>query len=334
MTNTVDPEHDNQIARLLKLAGRRPSPSADRLQRAREAAQAEWRHTLQVRARRRLLRAIAAAAIIAGLGGAAWIRQHRVPAPVNRPEIATLQKVIGTVRLSDQMHDGPAAIVTANGRLRVADRLETGEDSGAALRCVDGPSIRLAAGTAAAFESAGRLRLIAGTIYVDSDPEHAANALVVVTAFGTVRHVGTQFELRLQQASLDIRVREGEVSIESAGGRVTAAAGEALLVTGDRPAERRRIASSGPEWAWIGAMAGSFTLEGAALPAFLHWVSREEGLRWEYADAAAKRVADRAVLHGSIEGLTPAEALRAVLPAAGLSSRRAGDRLIVRAATE
>jgi hypothetical protein len=122
------------------------------------------------------------------------------------------------------------------------------------------------------------------------------------------------------------------VSIESGNGRLTAAAGEALLGRGDRPVERRRITTSGPGWAWIGTMAAPFTLEGSTVPAFLEWVSREEGLRWEYADAAARRVADRTVLHGSIDGLTPAEALLAVLPAAGLTSTRDGDRLIIRTA--
>jgi hypothetical protein len=39
----------------------------------------------------------------------------------------------------------------------------------------------------------------------------------------------------------------------------------------------------------------------------------------------------RRVCAASIEGLTPADALLAVLPAAGLTSTRVGDRLIIRA---
>ena len=183
------------------------------------------------------------------------------------------------------------------------------------------------------LESSSRLHLHMGTIYVDSDPQRGSTSLVVVTAFGNVRHLGTQFEVVRQPGSLDVRVREGEVSFEGGSGTLTAVAGEALLVKKDQPVERRRITSSGPEWAWVGTMAAPFTLEGSTVAAFLQWVSREEGLRWEYADAAARRVADRAVLHGSIDGLTPAEALLAVLPAAGLASRRDGDRLIVSAAT-
>lgn len=331
MTNAFDPDRDNQIARLLKLAGRRPAPSADARLRARDAAQAEWRQVLKVPGRQRLLKAIVAAAIIGVVGGIAWMWAHRA-APVGRSEIATLQKVIGTVRVSQAGLEGTAEVATTNGRIRAGDRLESDERGGAALQFFGGPSIRLNAGTAVTFESGSRLHLDRGALYVDSEPRDASRSLVVITAFGSVSHLGTQFEVVLQAGSLYVRVREGEVSIESGNGRVTAAAGEALLVRADRSIERRRIATSGPGWAWIGTLATPFTLEGSTVPAFLEWVSREEGVRWEYADAAARRLADRTVLHGSIEGLTPAEALIAVLPAAGLTSTRKGDRLIIRAA--
>jgi ferric-dicitrate binding protein FerR (iron transport regulator) len=188
--------------------------------------------------------------------------------------------------------NGPAGIAHTSTRVRISDRLDTSERSGAALRYVDGPSVRLSAETRVTLDSASRLTVVRGTVYVDSDPQLGASSLIVVTALGTVRHVGTQFEVRLQPGSLDVRVREGEVSIERRAERLTATAGEALLLRENRPVERRRIASSDPDWTWVTTMAAPFTLEGADVPAFLQWVSREEGLRWEYADAAARRVAD------------------------------------------
>ena len=325
---TFEPDSENQIARLVRLAGRRPSPGADDLLRAREAARTEWRQTMKARARQRLLKAMVAAAVIGAAGGAAWMWAHRA-APVDRSEIATLQKVIGTARVSEGA--GAAAVISTTGRIRAGDRLETDERAGAALQLFGGPSIRLHAGTAVRFESASRLHLDRGTVYVDSDPERAGNSIVIVTEFGNVRHLGTQFEVARSVGSLDVRVREGEVSIDSSNGALTAVAGEALLVRADRGVERGRIATSGAGWAWIGTMAAPFALEGSSVPGFLHWVSREEGLRWEYGDAAARRVAERAVLHGSIDGLTPAETLLVVLPAAGLTSTRDGERLIIRA---
>ena len=63
----------------------------------------------------------------------------------------------------------------------------------------------------------------------------------------------------------------------------------------------------------------------------VQWVSREQGWQWAYADEQTKRLAERAVLHGSMEGLSPEEALAAALPVAGLTARRQGTRLIVAA---
>ena len=332
VTNAFDPDRDNQIARLLKLAGRRPSPGIERMERARDAARAEWRHAVKACGRRRWLPFVAVAAMVASAGGAAWVWKNRTAVPVPRPEIATLQKVIGIVEVSDAAVHGSGRTAAANASVRIGDHLETENQGGAAIRYFDGPSVRVSAGTALTLDSTSRLTLIRGTIYIDSDPKQGTHSLAVATELGTVRHVGTQFEVRIRPGSLDVRVREGEVSIERRTERLSATAGEGLLVRENHPVERRRIAPFDPDWAWVTTMAAPFTLEGATVPAFLQWVSREEGLQWEYADAAARRVADRAVLHGSIDGLTPAEALLAVLPAAGLTAKRQGVRLIVSAA--
>lgn len=70
-------------------------------------------------------------------------------------------------------------------------------------------------------------------------------------------------------------------------------------------------------------------LEGATVGRFLDWASRELGVPWEYADPTVRPRFEDVVLHGSIEGLTPDEALRAVLPTCGLRARRDKDRIVV-----
>jgi hypothetical protein len=97
----------------------------------------------------------------------------------------------------------------------------------------------------------------------------------------------------------------------------------------DGATERSAILPSAREWAWLESIAAPFTIEGAALDTFLRWVSREQGWEWQFRDAAAARHAKGVVLHGSIEGLTPAEALEAVLPTCGMTSQRRGGNLIV-----
>lgn len=332
MTNAYEPEQDSQIAYLLKLAGRRPSPSSDRLQRAHNAARAEWQRARRARARRWWL--IASAAAVVAVGCTAWLWTSRPMPIVEQLEIATVQSAIGTVRVTTP--DKPQAtgqITEVSRALRAGDRVEVASGGRAAFQIIDGASVRVAPGTTVVFRSTGRIELTQGTVYVDADPAGRSVRLAVETPFGTVSHSGTQFELRLRPESLDVRVREGEVSVEGREGRLTSRAGEALLVRRDRPAERRQISTSGPEWAWVTAMAPPFTLEGATVPAFLGWVSREQGWRWEYSDAATRQVAERTILHGSIDGLGPGEALLAVLPASGLTSTLDGDRLLVKVQT-
>jgi hypothetical protein len=126
-----------------------------------------------------------------------------------------------------------------------------------------------------------------------------------------------------------VRVREGRVAIERANARwISRAREELLLAPGQEPA-RSAVATVGPAWAWIDELPRPFRLEGASVPQFLDWASGELGLRWEYSDPSIKGRLERVVLHGSVERLTPAEALDAVLPTCGLTSRREADRLIV-----
>jgi hypothetical protein len=48
-------------------------------------------------------------------------------------------------------------------------------------------------------------------------------------------------------------------------------------------------------------------------------------LTWEYSDPAIKSGVEKVVLHGSVDHLTPREALDAVLPTCGLTHARMPD---------
>ncbi len=217
MTSAFDPQGDNQIADLLKLAGRRPSPGAERMQQARDAARLEWRRSLAVRGRRRMVMTGAAAASVALLAASGWLWTMRPPKIVERPEIATVQVAVGNVRITDADGRPVAAVDGAIRRLRAGDRVEVAERGRAAFQLGEGTSIRLAGGTAVVFISIGRLQLAQGGVYVDADPARRAGSVTVETPFATVSHVGTQFELRSDPGSLDVRVREGEVSVDLPG---------------------------------------------------------------------------------------------------------------------
>ena len=338
MTHTHDSEESSetradQIGQLVKLAGRRPVPDAAQMSHARAAARLEWTRVVERRQWRMPFWSLTAAAItVTVLGTVVWFGLPHPSVPAAGPEIATLETVTGPLIITDGSGNS-RSVTLAGARVRVGDRIDTAADTRTALRMPGGVSIRLDRKTSAVVTSESRLILQRGAAYVDAEPGAGGAALHVETSLGVVRHTGTQFEVRLDAAALQVRVREGSVAIEASGEQWTSQAGELLVLARGRPPERRSIATSGPEWSWVSDVAPPFRLEGATVPAFLHWVTREQGWTLEF-DSSLQARADRIVLHGSIAGLTAEEALAAVLPTCGLTSRREGDRLIVSPITD
>ena len=74
------------------------------------------------------------------------------------------------------------------------------------------------------------------------------------------------------------------------------------------------------------------SLEGRSLRDFLLWIAGENGWQLRYADAAVEEKASTTILHGSIQGLTPEEALSAVLPTSGVAHRLENGVLLIRLA--
>lgn len=160
--------------------------------------------------------------------------------------------------------------------------------------------------------------LVPPTLTVKSEPKA-----------GSPRRIAT-----LLGDALRVRVREGAVVVEHESARWMSRGGEALLIAPGPRMERHTTATSGPDWNWVSELAEPFQLEGATLTAFLQWASREHGWQWQFDNAATERRAGSIVLRGSIDRLTPDEAIDAVLPTCGLVARRSRERLIVSAAPE
>ena len=156
--------------------------------------------------------------------------------------VATAQRVIGTIRITDAAGREPEpGIGTQPKQVRAGDRVEVADRSRAAFELADGTSVRLAGGTVVGFERSGRLALMRGTMYVDAHPERRAGAIVVDTPFGTGPATWARSSsCDCSPASLNVRVREGEVVVDGRGASQTSRAGEALLISQDRPPERGR----------------------------------------------------------------------------------------------
>ncbi len=330
-------EDERQLKSLLLGAGpRSPVPAAD-LVAIRTAARAAWLELVaaeQRRDQRRRARAglaLAASVLIALLLG--WWTTRRTPGVAEW--IASVERVAGDVQVRGDR--GPAAAVSVGTRLTSNALLETSDGVGQsvgrlALRLTGGGSLRLDAGTRLRLAAERRFELERGALYFDSGGTPAAGSAVeIATAFGTVRDVGTQFEVRLADADqgVRVRVREGRVSVDGDGIVHSAVGGEELRVGRNGSVVRSSVASHGPEWDWVWAAAPGFDIEGRSLAAFLEWIGREEGWRVRYQSPDLEAAAASIRLHGSIEGLTPEESVSVVLPGSGLAYRLEGGTLVV-----
>ncbi len=323
------------VARLLEVAGPRPPVPDDVALRVRTAVHADWQR--EVRARRVRRRAwtmglAAAACLVAAVAGTSMLRPDVADLPeppVGRAVVAALEAHVGADLSIKEPGGaswrqlGPGEVVRAGATVR------TGRSSQAGIRLGSGVSLRADSHTRFRLVSAFDVAVEGGSVYIDNPPDGEHDEpLTVRTPLGVVRDIGTQFEVRLDPGALRVRVREGTVTVERDRRTDTATSGVELQVREDGTVLSRPIPVSGPDWAWVLSVAGPMEIEGRPLSAFLTWVSREHGWRLAYTTDAAAAAA-RTVLHGSVAGLSPEDAIGSVLATCGLAHRVEDGTLVI-----
>jgi ferric-dicitrate binding protein FerR (iron transport regulator) len=322
---------ESGIERVLRAAGGRDQPSESLERHVRAAVHAEWRAAVAQRARARRQVGLAIAAVLALAVFGLWASRFWVETP--RIVVASVGRAEGVV--STRESSWIAAWMSwrpLDGRqsLRSGEDLMTGPDGRAALAWTNGISLRLDRNTKIALVDAQHIEVRNGAVYVDSGTAAGSPQLRIDTPAGAVRHVGTQYEVRLLQSNVQIRVREGRVELRPPSGIAEHVdAGEQLTVAESGGHERTAIDTVGTEWAWVTDVAPPFAIEGRSLHEFLTWAGRELGEDIVFATPESEAEAAGATLHGSVAGLTPAEALQAVLPTTRLQSSQEDGRIVI-----
>lgn len=298
-----DSHFDDELGRVLRQAGPRPTPTPDVLSEARASVRSEWRAMLKRRQRKRVwIGGAVAASLLAA------VSLLLMPPPAIE-QVASIDKLSGSIYVST--NSGELERASDLSLLHVGQSLRTGRDSVAGLMLASGASLRVASETSVVFGPDGALELRAGKLYVDSEPDPLVgvtaatdNALVIRTPLGSVTHIGTQYMVELTEQQLVVSVRAGAVEIDKA---VRGVAGERLTTDG-LGVDRSRISGWGADWKWAERATPAIDVEQQTADAFLRWVAHETGLKIEYRDAATEQNAATTVLSGAIEA-TPREAL-------------------------
>lgn len=321
---------DDEDARLAAKFGSLPpgTPSAEARARAYAAAQAAWQESLaQERA------------------PAATVRSHRAPVNPRRWAMAAavLLAMAGawgawTLRSSAavlaRLEVSRGVVVDASGEAWSAGApihrgaiVQTSADSGAVLRLGPDLDLRLDADSRLAIEDGSRVTLTAGRLFVAA--RDGSNApLTVASSAGEVRHLGTRYQVGLEGDSrLVAAVQEGRIEVSAGAVVEQVGAGELIELEDGHVALRAPIAFDDPGWDWAQSLSAPITIEGRPLAEFLAWYVEATGREVGFADAATAARAKKAVLHGSVDGLPPAEALAVVAASVGLATSTTGSRI-------
>ncbi|NLG75928.1 MAG: FecR domain-containing protein [Xanthomonadaceae bacterium] len=322
-----DDEDEARIQSLLGQVGPRAIPPENVARRVHDAVKKEWQELVTERVRRRRVRAAGAAASVAAVASISFLATM-TSAPM--PQMALVTRTEGRVT-GDAGWLHAARNLTPTSPIHVGDDITTAADGRAALQVADGLSLRLDVSTSVRIAGLDRLVLEEGAVYVVSDPQAAGSGTFTVwTRNASVRHIGTQYEVRATTEGMQVNVREGRVIIDTEEGELhEAKAGERIAIEPNGTINRTSLPQTDPHWQWVHRIAPGFDIENRPLIEFLSWYSHETGYVVVFASDEAEKLARETTLRGSIEGLEPRAALDAVLAATNLTSSETPEATIL-----
>ena len=335
--NDDRPGDDKSLENLLRLAGERPEIPFSVESRVYNRVQQEWQEstaspaedkvyaqvhrTWKRDARRgRIMRwalpfAVAASAVLVVL-------MVTRPEPVAPRVAATVASVIvpGTVQSGYE----------AGASVYEGDLITTGDGGGVSLLLARNASLRVDENTSIRIDSSDHFTLLGGRVYADTGQFIYNNGgLQIDTDFGVVRDVGTQFAVSSDGDSMDVSVREGRVELTGESDVHVAKMGERLSIASGQGASLSELDTHDPYWNWIVELTPAFDLNNRSLLDFLNWAARETGRELRFENDESRMFAMRTDIHGSVEGLTPNEALAAILSTTTLSYRIDTDKVVL-----
>lgn len=315
--NDDDVEVERVLTQLFAHAKPRMQPPPADAEEIRRAVYAEWEAVTGRRVFAQRVGYAAAASMLLAVG--LWVGGTFEPA-APPPSLARVERLQGAI-------DG----IALGGGLAEGHVVRTGSAQ-LALRLASGGSLRIGAQSEIELTGPDAAELVAGVVYFDSEDERSGREFMITTALGSVRDVGTQFVVKLDDAvgELNVGVRDGRVVLTRDGESGAASVGERLVTTQGASGIRRDvIATFGAEWEWAERIAPPFDTDGRTVGEFLVWFAAQTGRSVVFATPDAEQAARAATVNGTIDFEPLQTRLSAVLAIADLTFSLEGDRVVI-----
>lgn len=215
-------------------------------------------------------------------------------------------------------------LVEKGGLIYGGQTITTSANSGLGLTIGQSHSLRLDQSTLLLVQDTNNFILKKGAVYFDSGKKNTNSYITVHTDRGRFTDIGTQFELRLINEDVRLRVREGEVAFKAKGllgKRIQVTELKEVRMTPSAEPVFSDISANGATWQWAQTLANDFKLEDSDLDEFLRWLARENGWQLRYSDNRIALKAASIKLKGSVAGIYGEQALAAVCATTSLTCR-------------
>ena len=336
--NSASHDDEQSLANLLKLAGERAEIPLGVESRVHHRVQDEWRASVAPPNAAKVYRkvhktwkrgtrwgAVLRMAVPMGIAASAVLAVIFMSQPTPAPSAvtATVSRAVG---------HGPAGQqYPAGTQLHAGDTISTGPNEGLSLVLARSESLRIDSNTRLRVEAKDRFTLLGGRIYADSGQfVYRDGGLIIDTDFGSVTDVGTQFSVATDGVCLDVAVREGRVNIESSSDEYVALMGERLTLVQGEGAVVATIKAHDQYWDWVGELTPELDMTHKSLLEFLSWAARETGRKLDFETDQVRMSAMRTTVIAPISGLTPEEALRAVLQTTTVRYSIEADKIVIK----
>lgn len=325
MSDRNDKLDESRVERILRSVGRRPQPSEEMSREVKVAVREVWQAELAKPddvakpgnlspSIRGWLTLAASIVIVLTVG-------------IYQPEdqqIATVERAVNRVE-----YESPQGWqVLPSGMAIGQSRIRTDNDALTSLSMTSGINVRLARNSRIALRAADEITLEQGIIYVDSVASPDASVRIA-TAFGIAEDIGTQFLVKVHDAGWHVQVRDGLVKMADGQRTLEAQPGDRILISADDRVTRETIPPDHPSWSWTQNVALPIDIEGVSLRNYLDWFERETSRKVRFDSERTRRRAESTILHGSIDGLRPAESLDVVLSSTELTYTQGNGTILI-----
>lgn len=321
-------DDNEKLERLISAAPPRLRPSDSVREQTFSALQDEWSGVVEQHSRVRRNRrfGVAAAASVV----AAFLSIQLGLFDSDPAIFATVARQTGSGLT--QSHADLAGDSRSLERVMVDSTVATQPDSRALLYLDGGGSVRLDTNTRLTILAPDQVRLERGALYFDSqggDADRVSSIeLEVITPAGVVRHLGTQYVVRVERTSTMVGVREGSVAIVSDSVSAITRAGNMISFDSSNRATERPLDAYAPVWNWVMEISPTVISQRTRVVDLLDWISRESGREIVFFEDA-ESVAETTIVDGlpEVDALTAVDALEL---ATDLSLEVSAGRILVK----